>query len=421
MAEPVVMPKLAMAMQEGSVIEWLAAEGEWVEKGQMVMVVETEKVTYECEAPAAGYVHRLVALNEPVPVFESVALLAGTAQELAALQAGLEPSGAGPRPDAPVSAEPEPQAGTARIVASPVAKKLAAEHGLDLSNVPGSGPRGRIVKADVEQILAARQEAGRAPKPRPARPTLTPLPPQPVAGEEKRILATVPLTGMRKSIAEHMHRSLAESAQMSFMGEIEASELVRLRKTLLRKEEEIGLRISYTDLLVLIVARAVKAAPAVNASLVGHEIRIWADINVGVAVAMDRGPYDSGLIVPVIRGADRLTLTELARARQDLVTRAQADRLTPEDVSGGTITLSNIGMLYQGWMVTTPILNHPETLIVQPGAIVDRPVAVDGAVVVRPVMNLSLTFDHRVVDGLPVARFYNRLSELIQNPAYLHL
>ncbi len=426
MAESIIMPKLAMAMQEGTVVEYLAGEGDWVEKGQQVMTVETEKVAYECEAPASGYLHIVVETGQTVPVFEAVALLAASKKDHAQLSAGLSQPAAQPAPETTVASLPAAGAAKAaeagkpgearpaqrgRPKISPIAKKMARQHDLDVTEIAGTGPGGRIVKADVERALAERESAAATP---------AAVPPAQSA-DGRRVRAILPLQGMRKAIADHMHHSLAVSAQMSTMGEIDMTEMIRLRKMLLRKEEEIGVRISYTDLFVLVLVRAVEYVPIVNASLIGDEIRIWQDVNVGVAVALEKGEYESGLIVPVIKNAGRKSLLEISLAVKDLTAKARSGSLTPEDVDAGTITLSNAGMVAQRWMVSTPILKQPETVIVQPGAIVDRPVAVDGQLQVRPVMTMNITSDHRVLDGVPITRFFNKIAELIENPALLHL
>lgn len=414
MAHPVIMPKLSMAMQEGQVIEWLAAEGEWVEKGQRVMNVETDKVAYECEAPASGFVHHVVDRDTIVPIMTTVAWLAETKEELASLQSGEQKTikqevSAGEKEPPPAGQVPQDRV---KINVSPVAKKLAAEHNLDLSTIQGSGPQGRILREDIDRVLEARNAAAAS---APAQTSFdAPL-------EGRRIKATIPLKGMRGAIAEHMHRSLAESAQMTMMGEIDMAEMIRLRQALLQKESELGLRITFTDLFVLALVKAVQHVPIVNASIENGEIVIWEDINVGVAVALDRGEYESGLVVPVVQGANTKSLLEITRAVRALSEKAKAGKLEPKDVSGGTITLSNAGAFYPGWAVTTPILNYPEAMIVQPGGIFDRPVVRDNQLVIRPVMSLSLTYDHRVLDGVPVARFYGRFKELLEQPAWLHL
>ncbi|MCP5052619.1 MAG: 2-oxo acid dehydrogenase subunit E2, partial [bacterium] len=178
--------------------------------------------------------------------------------------------------------------------------------------------------------------------------------------------------GMRKAVAEHVLNSLKVSAQLTGMSEVDMTEIIRLRKSFLQQEEKIGVRISYTDILVYILAKTIKSVPQVNASMVGNEIKIWEDINIGIAVALQTGEYESGLIVPVVKNADRKNLTEISRCVKDLTSRARNGELTPEDMTCGTITLSNTGTFVEGWGVTTPIINQPEALMVQPGKIKKR-------------------------------------------------
>ena len=330
MAEPVVMPKLAMGQTEGTVVEWLVEDGTWVEKGQQVMVIETEKVTYETEAPASGYFHPVIEANVTVPVLETVALLAGTEEELALLQASqpepaareievaaseLEPvlstatTMATSQPMAP-ALQPSGAARTkaGKIKISPVAKRAALDHGLDINALLGSGPGGRIVKRDVDAALAARA-AGPVP-------TEAALPGEVFDG--RRVKVTLPVSGMRKAIAEHMQRSLAVSAQLSFMGEIDMTEMIRLRQTLLQKEEEIGLRVTYTDLFVYVLAKAIPYVPIVNSCLIGEEIKIWEDINIGIAVAPEGNEYETGLIVPIGAGVLRAACTAATTWPEDI-------------------------------------------------------------------------------------------------------
>ena len=412
MAEKIVMPKLAMAMKNGKVVEWKVEEGGRVEKGQIVMVIETEKVSYEVESPAEGYLHKLVALKQKIPVNETVALLAETEEELARLQAEQ------PAPveeEAPAEAAAAPAARVAatkgKVKISPVAKKLALKENLDYTRITGSGPGGRIVKRDVQHALEVGLPA--------LEERVEGLPMEMIDG--KRVKTTLAMEGMRQAIAEHMVNSLTVAAQLSYMGEVDMSEMIRLRKSLLQKEEEIGTRITYTDLLVFALAKAVKHVPLVNTSVIDDQIFVWDDINIGVAVALDVSEYETGLIVPVVKDAGNKTLTEISRTIKDLVSRSRSKSLTPEDVSGGTITFSNVGGFAPGWTVSTPIINQPQSVLVQPGGIFDRPVARDGQVVVRPIMTMSITFDHRVLDGKPISKFFKKLNELIEKPDYLHL
>ena len=418
MAVDIVMPKLAMAMKQGKIAEWKAQEGQWVEKGRIVMVIETEKVTYEVEASASGYLHIITELDTAVPVNETVAFLSATQEELAELQA------ARPAPEMPQLKEAAAAAAAstasagfqkkAKVRISPAAKKLAQKHDLDITRITGSAPGGRIKKEDVLKFLESGEAIVAA-----AAPSEEAWTAEMVDG--KRVKAAIPMKGMRKAIADHMIQSLSVSAQLSSMGEVDMTELIQIRKSLLQKEAEIGVRITYTDLMILALTKAVQNVPLVNSSLIEDEIKIWEDINVAVAVALDRGEYESGLIVPVIKNADKKSLAEISRCIKDLTARARSAELTPDDLYGGTITLSNVGGLAAGWAVSTPILNQPQAVIVQPGGILDRPVARDGQVVVRPIMTLSVTFDHRILDGVPIIKFFTKMVELLENPELLLL
>jgi len=427
MAEKIVMPKLAMAMKQGKVVEWKVNAGGWVEKGQIVMVIETEKVSYEVESPAAGFLHILVALDQAVPVNETVALLAESEDELKELRAAQpapampevkEPAaavaGATAAPAASSTAAVAAASGkTAKIKISPAARKLAQVQNVDISRIIGTGPGGRIKKQDVINFMESEEAVAAA---APATEVWT--------GEVvdgKRVKVTVALRGMRKAIADHMVQSLTVAAQLSSMGEMDMTEMIRLRKSLLQKEEELGVRITYTDLLVYVLVKAVKHVPLVNSSLIEDEIKIWEDINVGVAVALEVGEYESGLIVPVVKGAGNKSLVEISRSIKDLTARAREGRLGLDDVTGGTITISNMGGFANGWSVSTPILNQPQSVIIQPGGIFEKPCVKDGKIEIRPMMSMSVTFDHRVLDGLPLGKFFAKMMELVENPDYLHL
>ena len=213
-----------------------------------------------------------------------------------------------------------------------------------------------------------------------------------------------------------MQRSLAVSAQLTLMGEIDATELKKFRETLVAEEERLGARITYSDILVAALARALIDVPVINASLIGEEIILWEDINIGVAVAIE-----GGLIVPVVMAADKKSLVEINQTLKGLVDKARNGKLLPDDVSGSTFTLTNLGAFGGGWGFGTPIINQPEAAILGTGPITDRPVARDGEVVIRPVMTYSFTFDHRVFDGAPAAQFMVRLTEILENPLMLLL
>lgn len=415
MALPIVMPKLAMAMKQGKVVEWKAEEGQKVEKGRSVFVIETEKVTYEIESPGSGFFHRVVELKVNIPVNQVVAYLAETPEELAELQArkpGTGPRAAvgaavTPQPPAPAAAASADAATEGKVRISPAAKKMAQDAGLDYSRITGTGPDGRIVKEDVLRAIEAAQAA-----PAPTEETGELI-------DGKRVKTVIPLTGMRKAIADHMVYSLAVSAQLTSFFEVDMTEMKKLRAALVAKEATLGIKITYTDLMLMALAKAAQAVPIVNSSLIGDEIKVWDDINLGLATAYDRGGFDTGLIVPVIRNADRMSLTVLAKTARDLTRRAREGKLGLDDLLGGTITLSNFGAFSGRWGLATPIINQPQAVIIGTGAIVDSPAVVDGQLTVRPLMTVSVTFDHRILDGLPIGRFSSALADFIENPALL--
>jgi len=398
MAAYITIPKLGQVTTEATLVEWKAKEGDWVEKGSVVLKIETEKIEWDIEAEASGFLHILVEEDSKAPVGRVVGLIAETKEELETLK--KEPPrqifttvGEAEKMPAEVSgAEPKPRE---HIRISPVARKTAEEHMIDITKIVGTGPGGRIVMEDIEKALATKEKAE--------------VPSEVYQG--KRVKASIPLKGMRRVIAEHMHRSLAESAQVTTMGEIDMTELINLRKGLLAREDVIGTRITYTDIFVFIVAKVLKEKPMVNSSLLGNEIKIWEDINIGVAVALEEG-----LIVPVIKNADQKSIVEISKSVRTLTEKARKGKLLPDDVTGGTFTITNLGAAGAGWRFETAIINQPEVAILGTGGIADRAVVRDSQIVIRPIMTYSLTYDHRVIDGALAVQFMTRVIELLETP-----
>lgn len=424
MASDIVIPKLGMTMAEAKVAEWRVKEGEWVKEKQIVLVIETDKVTFEVEALSGGFLHILVGPGTVAAVGAVVGKLAETQEELARLQseqptpAMAAVEGVTVHEAGPAAADRTEEMPGKRVKASPAAKKMAEVHDLDLSAIAGTGPGGRIVTEDVEKALAART-AGVAPT---AAAPAAKAPAGVTSGAEmidgKRVKVSIPMEGMRKVIAEHMERSLKVSAQLTTIAEMDAGELIRVRESFLLREKQIGLRISYTDILVFVLARALRDVPIVNSSLIDGQIKIWEDVNIGVAASIQTDEYSSGLVVPVVRNAERKSLLDIARAIKGLTERARSGKLLPDDLTGGTFTLSNVGVFGEVWSVSTPIINQPQAAILLTGAIVERPVVRNGQILARPIMPVSLTFDHRILDGAPVGKFVSRLKDLVEN---LHL
>ena len=387
MAKKVTVPKLGMGTAPITLVEWCAKEGEWVEKGKVVLIVETEKIRHDVPAKASGFLHILIKEGSDAPISSAAGLLVETKEELATLQKE-EPSAATVSSQKPAEASrTAPPVETkvrreGRVIISPAARKLAEEHMIDLSVVEGTGPGGRIVREDVERAIAGG----------------TPAAAKEYDGRE--VENTIPLRGTRQAIAEHMERSLKVSAQLTAMGEIDAGELMKLYQNLKKQAESTGQRITYTALIVAAVAKALRENPLVNASIIDSEIKVWKSVNIGIAVMVE-----GGLIVPVIKDADLKSLVEISEKLKELTEKARNRALTDNDVKGGTFTVSNLGALGHGWRFDTLIINQPESAILGVGGITERPAVRDGQIVIRPIMTYSFTYDHRLVDGAIAAQF----------------
>jgi pyruvate dehydrogenase E2 component (dihydrolipoamide acetyltransferase) len=422
MSKPLVIPKLGMTMKEAKIVEWKAQEGEWVEQGRIVLVIETAKVTYEVEAPMAGFLHIVAAPGETLAVGEPTAWLAESKEELSELQARepvreVKVAAASPVEEPiPVPARETSVTEGKRVRISPAARKLAEMHDVDYTSIVGTGPDGRIVKEDVQRAMAAGEVAAET---APAQPHVEEWAGEIVDG--KRVKKSFRLEGMRAAIAEHMVRSLRTSAQVTTTHEIDMTEMIRIRESYLTREEKIGTRVSYTDLVTYVLARALKDVPMMNASLIDGRLILWEDINIGVAVAIRLNELETGLIVPVVRNADKKTLMDLSREIKDLSQRARNLKLQPDDLGAGTFTLTNVGAFGNGWSISTPIINQPEAAILGTGVIEQRAVVRNGEIVARPMMNCFLTFDHRILDGAPVAEFLGRFKEFMENPGLMLL
>lgn len=417
MPTPVLMPKLGLTMAAGTLVRWLKAEGEPVRKGEPVAEIESDKAAIEVEAPADGSVGRhLVAPGTRVPVTTVICqiLAAGEAEPPTAAPAPAPAAGKA----APAAAAAAPAPGATRVGdgpgdgahLTPAARRVARELGLDLAEVARAFPAGRVTREEVEAWAASRSRSAVAAQAPPAPALAAQAPPAPagVAGSERR-----PLSVMRSVIARRMVESVREAAQLTLTSEVDVTALVRFRTDLAPAfEQEYGYRPTYTDFLVKAMARAVPAVPQVNARWAGDAVELFPQVDVGVAVALD-----DGLIVPVVRGAQSQGLAAISRQVRDLAQRARQGRLEPGEASGSTITLTNLGP--EGIDAFTPVLNPPEVAILGAGRVREVPALVGGQWVTRQVMTLSLTIDHRVVDGAPGARYLRRVAELLAQPALL--
>ncbi|HMB19323.1 MAG TPA: dihydrolipoamide acetyltransferase family protein [Gaiellaceae bacterium] len=410
MATEIKLPRLGQGMESGTVVRWLKQEGDRVEKGEPLYEVDTEKVTQEVEADASGLLLKISVEEGEVPVGQTVAVIGEEGEDVpdAEPEVDEEPLEEGSRAPArdeerergreaeaavetaPVEAQPQPSTTDGRVKASPLARRIASERGIDLAELRGTGPEGRIVAEDVERADAA-------PKPVAA--------PAAVAGEPE----VEPLTSIRKTIARRLTKAWeAPVFQISMSADMTRAQELRERLAELTREGETKPTIS--DLITKASAAALLRHPQVNAHYENETLTRFPTANVGMAVATDRG-----LLVPVIRSADRLTLAEIAAARADLVERSRSGKLQQTDLEDGTFTVSNLGMY--GIEHFIAVLNPPQVAILAVGTIEEKPVVVDGDFDVKPMMSLTLTADHRALDGSVAAEFLGTVRSFLEEPA----
>jgi pyruvate dehydrogenase E2 component (dihydrolipoyllysine-residue acetyltransferase) len=411
----ITMPKLSDTMVEGTIARWKKKQGDTVETGDILAEVETDKATMEMEAFDDGVLKEIYVNDGGVAkVGEKIALVlaegespdsADAAPAAKTEEAPAAQPAQGKAPPPPAAPAPAAPSG-ARVKASPLAKKIAAERGVGLDNIQGSGPGGRIVAKDIPEKGAAPAAAAPAAAAPAAAPKI-----QAVPGEgDKR----VPLTGMRRVIAERLLASKTQLPHFYLTIEVDASSLMRLRKELNSANEAAGLpKLTVNDFILLAVARAASSHPYINASWAGDAIIQYASVNISVAVAVDEG-----LVTPVIRDANKLSLKEISAAVKDLAKRARDKKLKPEEYQGGTITVSTLGAY--GIEQFFAIINPPQAAILAIGAIVKKPVVnAKGEIVVGERMAISLSGDHRVVDGAVGSEYLGTLRKLIENPALM--
>jgi pyruvate dehydrogenase E2 component (dihydrolipoyllysine-residue acetyltransferase) len=403
-ASEVILPRLGQGMESGTIVRWLVSEGDKVEKGQPLYELDTDKVTQEVEADAGGVLLKIVVPEGEVPVGTAVGYVGEAGEDVPAVsdvsetaspepeqaaQPAPQPAQENGRPSEPVqTASPEPQAG-GRIKASPLARRIARERGIDLASLSGTGPEGRIVAEDVERAQVGARPAPKAPAAVPS-------------GEVER----VELTSLRKTVAKRMTEAWAAPAfQISMSADMSRAQ--ELRAALVERYPDE--RPTVTDLLTKLAASALMRHREMNALFAGDAIELHPSANIGIAVATDRG-----LLVPVIPGCETKTVAEIAAARADIVGRAREGKLQAADLEGGTFTISNLGMF--GVEQFVAVLNPPQAAILAVGAIEERAVVVDGVVVPRPMMTLTLTCDHRTIDGATAADFLRTLKAFVEDP-----
>jgi pyruvate dehydrogenase E2 component (dihydrolipoamide acetyltransferase) len=399
MATVITMPKLGLTMTSGSVAKWHKNEGDRVEKGEVVLEVSTEKITYKVEAPESGVLRKI--LTQPgtkVPIGTPLCIIAAPDEDISELLKEAPSAPAAEKPAQP-EAKPAPvaakQAGEEVLIkATPIAKKIAKEQGIDLALVTGTGPGGRIVEKDVLDFIE-RQKAERA------KPAVE-------AAQLKRIA----LSDVRQVIAERMSTSWQNSPMVTLNADVDCTLLKKLREDLKSSFKEKGLNLSYNYILMKACAVALKEQPMLNSYLEGNEVVLYDEINIGLAVATEEA-----LLVPVVKDVAGKNLYEIASDGDALIEKARKGELAIDDVTGGTFTITNLGMF--GVRDFTPIINPPQCAILGVGEMQDRPCVCDGQIIVKPMMTLSLTFDHRIVDGAQGAMFIRRVKELLENPLLL--
>jgi pyruvate dehydrogenase E2 component (dihydrolipoamide acetyltransferase) len=452
MAE-VTMPRLSDTMEEGTIASWLKKPGEQVNKGDVIAQIETDKATMDLTVFEAGTLQEILAPEgTTVPIGKPVARIGSgpAASKSAAPAEGAAPSAEQAAPPAaeetgaeapsteqarenvaeaaeptesparqeqrptttepssetsrPAAAETPPRDGEAadgKVRASPMARHIAAEHGLDLARITGSGPQGRVIRADVEAALSApsRQEA-----PRPAAEPAPAAAAAPGADDER-----VSLSQMRRTIARRMAESTRTIPHFFLTTTVDATEMASLRKQINQQTAEAGIKITVNDMVVKAAALAIRQVPEVNVSFAEDSLIRHKRVNIGVAVATERG-----LIVPVVRDADQKSLGQVARETRELAERANAGKLQPPDYSGGTFTVSNLGMF--GIEHFNAVINPPEAAILAVGAITREPAEYQGQIVLRDRMKLTLSVDHRALDGAIGARYLQALKALLEKP-----
>jgi 2-oxoglutarate dehydrogenase E2 component (dihydrolipoamide succinyltransferase) len=462
----VIMPQMGESIAEGTLTKWLKKAGDKVARDEPIFEISTDKVDAEIPSPAAGVLADIkVGEGQTVPINTIVALIETEAGAAVAAEAPASKPAPPPRPAAAPAAKeataPPPAATPSRPVApppraaappaagpvgfpkasdmaaagagaeeirrvrsSPVVRKIASEHQVDIGQLEGTGSGGRVSKKDILAALETGVARAAAPAAAPTRSSAAPASPAsspsgwaaqaPAYAPGERV-SIVPMTTMRKRIAEHMVLSRRTSAHVTTVFEVDMHRTMKLRAE--RKqafEDRNGVRLTVTPLLVRAAVEALKAYPVVNSSIDGDSVVYKRDINVGVAVALDWG-----LIVPVVKNADDLSLSGIAKAVNDLADRARAKKLTPDEVQGGTFTITNPGVF--GALFGTPIINQPQVAIMGVGAIVKRPVVIDDAIAIHPIVYITLSFDHRLIDGAVADQFLGHVKTTLEEARFPEL
>jgi pyruvate dehydrogenase E2 component (dihydrolipoyllysine-residue acetyltransferase) len=425
MATKVIMPKLSPTMEEGQISRWLKKEGDKVSMGEPLAEIDTDKATMEMQALADGVLRKIIITEgESAPLGQLIAVIGSADEDISSVLSEAPPKAPTPEPPkaepapapAPATAQaPAPQANghataaqpdSGRMIVSPLAARMAAEAGLDLRSLQGSGPGGRIIKRDIEAALSQ----PKAPAPGTFPRAVEPLHFQPAAVAAASPYRDEPASEIRRVIARRLVTSIGPVPHFFLTSEIEMDRAAEMRKGINALDPD--LKISINDIVIKVVASALVQHPAVNASFQDKFIRYYEHADVGVAVAIE-----DGLITPVIRSADQKSLSQIAAEVRELAERARSRKLKPEEYTGATFSISNLGMF--GIDEFTAVINPPEGGILAVGAMSAKPVVRDNEIVVRQMMRVTMSCDHRVIDGATGAKFLQTVKKILENPLYL--
>jgi pyruvate dehydrogenase E2 component (dihydrolipoamide acetyltransferase) len=436
MATKVIMPKLSPTMEEGQISRWLKKEGDKVATGEPLAEIDTDKATMEMQALTTGVLRKIIVNDgQSAPLGQLIAVIGEADEDISSLlseapapaaaapAAPAAPASIAPAPKPPEPApapqtqaaaasasapngrqgQPAPAAPSGRMIVSPLAARMAAESGLDLRSVQGSGPGGRIIKKDIEAALSQ-------PKPAPQRYPRPVEPGQPAVIGVPSAYRDEPATQIRQTIAKRLVTSLGPVPHFFLTSEIEMDRAAEMRKGINALDPD--LKISINDIIIKVTATALLQHPQVNASFQEKFVRYYEHADIGVAVAIE-----DGLITPVVRAADQKSLSQIAAEVRELAERARSKKLKPEEYTGATFSISNLGMF--GIDEFTAVINPPEGAILAIGAMTPKPVVRDNEIVVRQIMRVTMSCDHRVIDGATGAKFLQTFKKILENPLYL--
>jgi len=437
MAQRVIMPKQGLQMTEGTITDWIIKEGGEVKEGTPLFEMETDKVTIIIDAPASGKLLKIVCPEgETVPITELIAIIGEDGEDFSALLEDDKKE----NEDLPIVEEPKEKvsskkavqmgstiANSGRVFISPRAKMVATKNDIDYSKVPGSGPNGYVIERDIKNYLDSAPKAtplakkvaslndvdlsdvqGTGARDKILKDDIMKLVEARLIGKGKQEDTVIPFTGMRKVIADRMVDSLSVAAQATHRIKVDMSEAAKVRDAFKKADK----KVSYNDIISYSVCKALTDYPIMNSEITPEGIVLKNDVNLGIAVAIE-----NGLIVPVLNHADLMTIEEIGIVTRELADKAKSGQLKPNEYKGGSFTISNLGMF--GLDSFTAIINQPESGILAVGRIEKIPVVIEDEIVIRPMMVLTLTYDHRVVDGAPAAQFLARIKQYLEEPYLL--